>query len=299
MIDGLGGDGNERHTNQEEKRLSTWLLSQENDVMAEDVSDHALVGHTVGPLAGIWSQYKGELPQTASERKWASRGDWVALRRGTYDNKFRVLGFMAAIMVVMGLTSLFTTSPPTRPQVAATSRILSSPSSAGVGAVPPANTPAAPESREDAAGVNPPTHVVANAPASGVEGRLLSFLEDGSGKTATFDLDRISFDVGKTTLTTSSHNQLEQLAKILNAFPGARGMIWVHSDDGRNKAQSAKLSFDRAKSVRTKLTRLGVGPSRLTSKREAKDLRSVSERAWEERTDEGQGGHAWIRVKKM
>ena len=57
---------------------------------------------------------------------------------------------------------------------------------------------------------------------SGVENQLLAFLEQASPDSGEFNLDRISFDRAKSTLQSSLQEQLQNLAKILKAYPNTR-----------------------------------------------------------------------------
>jgi outer membrane protein OmpA-like peptidoglycan-associated protein len=244
-------------------------------------------GEASAPLAWVWSQYKGELPQTASERKWASRTRTAARQTG--------LGLIAGFLVVAGLTWLFMASPVSNPEFAATSKKETPPSPTVAEASPPADTAPAPQPGEENAAVKPPKDVTPSLTAPEVEDKLLSFLEHGPSKEAVFDLDRISFDAGKANLTASSREQLERVAKILSTFPKAQVVIGIHSDSGGTKAQNVKLSFERAKSVRGELVRQGVGQSLFIPKGMAKEPFPVSKKQGEERNHDGR---VWLTVRK-
>jgi CrcB protein len=266
MAEHFGGDGNERRADPDGSVPLAWLWSQCKGELPQGESGRRAEGEASIPPAWVSSQYKGEFPQTASEQKWVSQTGSAGRVTGIQNGKFAVLGVAAAFIGIGGLIWLFTAGPMSSSNIATTPQEEALPSPSGGEARPPTNTAAGPEAGEDVAGVKSPSDVAPGVPQSGVEGKLLSFLEHGPGKEAVFDLDRISFDAGKATLTASSHEQLERLAKILSAFPKARVVIGVHSDSGGNKAQNVKLSLERAKSVRRELVRLGVGQSLFTSK---------------------------------
>jgi outer membrane protein OmpA-like peptidoglycan-associated protein len=136
--------------------------------------------------------------------------------------------------------------------------------------VPGGNDPAPVQSAADAhkgvMTISLPNGASLSVPESGVENKLFVFLEQGPNGAAEFDLDRISFDAAKATLTSSSQEQLQNLAQILNAFPQAKVIISAYADDGGNRVQNSKLSLARANGVLGELKRIGVGKSRLTAK---------------------------------
>ena len=100
---------------------------------------------------------------------------------------------------------------------------------------------------------------------SGVENQLLAFLEQASPDSGEFNLDRISFDRAKSTLQSSLQEQLQNLAKILKAYPNTRIAINSYTDDRGNKARNLKLSRERANNVLRELVRMGVDKSRMTA----------------------------------
>ena len=111
-----------------------------------------------------------------------------------------------------------------------------------------------------------PDGVELSIPESGVENKLLGFLEQASNKSGEFDLDRISFDPDKTALQSSSHEQLQNLAKMLKAYPNAKIAINSYTDNLGNKAHNLKLSRQRANNVLRDLARMGVDKSRMTAR---------------------------------
>ena len=201
-----------------------------------------------------------------------------------------VLGLAAMIVVVGGLTWLFTSGPASSPRARTSSQgeAVSSPLNEKAG--PSAHIAAVP-GHEEQADVNPPSEIAPSIPTARIERRLLSFLKHGPGKEAIFDLDRVSFDAGKPALAASSQGQLQQIAKVLNAFPKARVVIGVHGGGG-SEAQIARLSAERARSLRRELARLGVGQSLLTSIGEGRESHSGSHEAM------ARDSYVWISVRK-
>lgn len=112
-----------------------------------------------------------------------------------------------------------------------------------------------------------PNGVELTIPQLGVETKLLAFIE-GTSKPAnakSFDLDRIVFDAGKATLQPSSQEQLQNIAKIMKAYPGVNARIGGHTDNVGDKTFNLKLSSGRANNVLHELTRIGVDKSRMTA----------------------------------
>jgi outer membrane protein OmpA-like peptidoglycan-associated protein len=100
-------------------------------------------------------------------------------------------------------------------------------------------------------------------PNSGPETKLLEFLKHASNKSGEFDLDRISFGATNAILSPSSSEQLQNVAKILRAYPITRIAINAFAAKAANRASSLRLSRSRANSVLGELARSGVDKSRM------------------------------------
>ncbi|MBM3578932.1 MAG: hypothetical protein FJX40_15095, partial [Alphaproteobacteria bacterium] len=122
------------------------------------------------------------------------------------------------------------------------------------------------------------------------ETKLRSFLEHGPGKEAPFDFGWVAFDLGAATLTATAHEELQRLAGILREHPGTHAVIGVHNDAGGGANQIARLSAQRAKTVRRELMRLGIGHSFVTVAGEGRDSLRASTTA--------RPGCIWIYVRK-
>jgi outer membrane protein OmpA-like peptidoglycan-associated protein len=103
-------------------------------------------------------------------------------------------------------------------------------------------------------------------PSSGVETKLLGFLKLASTKSGEFDLDGISFGPTNATLNPSSSEQLQNIAKILNAYPNTRIAINAYPDSTANTAPGVRLLRERANSVLRELARIGVDKSRMAAR---------------------------------
>jgi outer membrane protein OmpA-like peptidoglycan-associated protein len=107
------------------------------------------------------------------------------------------------------------------------------------------------------------------AAAGGVEQRLIEFIQDPKKKleTATwFDFDPLLFpdrggklDVGK------ARDELENVARILAAYPKVKLEVGAYPDDTGPIAARRKLPTERMLAVKEELIRLGVDASRLQS----------------------------------
>ena len=110
---------------------------------------------------------------------------------------------------------------------------------------------------------------VLNIPRLGIENKLIDFIEDPSrpvDKTTWFDFDRLTFDTGKSTLQSSSGEQLQNIAAIIKAYPKVKVKIGGYTDNTGSEQSNLKLSQDRATNVLHDLVQRGIDPSRLEAK---------------------------------
>jgi len=108
-----------------------------------------------------------------------------------------------------------------------------------------------------------------NIPENGMESKLLVFIRDPNAQPSRetwFEFDRLTFDTGGDHLQLSSQEQLENIAKILKAYPNVHARIGGYTDNQGDPANNLKLSQDRATVVMAQLIGLGVDPSRLDAK---------------------------------
>ena len=108
-----------------------------------------------------------------------------------------------------------------------------------------------------------PNGIELRVPNSGLETKLLEFLKQASNKSGEFDLDRISFGATNAILSPSSSEQLQNVAKILRAYPITRIAINAFAANATNGASGLRLSRSRANSVLGELARSGVDKSRM------------------------------------
>lgn len=128
----------------------------------------------------------------------------------------------------------------------------------------PAQTAA--EAHRDVSLTKLPNGLELSIPESGGESQLLGFLREESPHSGEFNLDGIAFDHAKAALKSSSKGQLQNLAKILKAYPNTKITINSYTDNLGEKAHNLKLSRERANNVLLELTRMGVDKSRITAR---------------------------------
>lgn len=108
-----------------------------------------------------------------------------------------------------------------------------------------------------------------NAPALGVEAKLVKYLDDPNAVVSDeqwFDFDRLLFNTGAATLQPASQEQLGNIAMILKAYPQAKVRIGGYTDNTGDAAANLKLSQERADDVMAALAQLGVDPARMDAK---------------------------------
>jgi outer membrane protein OmpA-like peptidoglycan-associated protein len=113
-----------------------------------------------------------------------------------------------------------------------------------------------------------PGGTVLTFPERGMEGRLVLFIEDPSAvvtKEKWFDFDRLLFDTNEATLRPESHEQLENIAVILRAFPAVEVKVGGYTDNSGPSDLNLRLSQARADSVRAELVRRGIAAGRIAA----------------------------------
>lgn len=103
--------------------------------------------------------------------------------------------------------------------------------------------------------------------ANGMEENIVKYLKSGQYATATednlkevwYNFDNVNFKTGSANqLEAGSHEQLDNLAKILKAFPDSKIKIGGYTDKTGDEAKNLKLSQERASFISNELSKLGV-----------------------------------------
>jgi OmpA-OmpF porin, OOP family len=108
-----------------------------------------------------------------------------------------------------------------------------------------------------------------NIPENGMENRLLAYLKQANATVSRetwFEFDRLNFDTGLANLQLSSQEQLENIARILRAYPNVHVQIGGYTDNEGDPGTDLKLSQDRANAVMAHLIAFGVDPFRMDAK---------------------------------
>jgi outer membrane protein OmpA-like peptidoglycan-associated protein len=111
-----------------------------------------------------------------------------------------------------------------------------------------------------------PGNISLRIPVGRMEDHLLGFIQDPAklvDETTWFDFDRLLFDTNSAILQPSSREQLNNIASILKAFPGAHLKIGGYTDNTGDPSANQTLSQQRADTVRQQLIDMGVSSDRL------------------------------------
>ena len=110
-----------------------------------------------------------------------------------------------------------------------------------------------------------PNGLVINVPASGMETRVIAFMEGTQpvGALSSFDFDRLTFAPGSPHLSTESQDQINTVASIMRAYPKVSVKVEGFSDNAGSPVTNLKLSQERANSVKQALVGAGIKSSRI------------------------------------
>jgi K(+)-stimulated pyrophosphate-energized sodium pump len=95
---------------------------------------------------------------------------------------------------------------------------------------------------------------------------LLAYIQNTSmraNRATQFDFDRVLFATGSSTLLPAGRGQLDDISRIMTAYPNVRLLIVGHTDNTGGAALNQRLSEARANAVKARLAALGVSPDRL------------------------------------
>jgi OmpA-OmpF porin, OOP family len=113
-----------------------------------------------------------------------------------------------------------------------------------------------------------PNGVELNAPEKGIENQMVTWMSDKTkmvDKTTWFNFDRLLFETGKSILKPESQEQLKNVAEIMKAFPTMEIKLGGYTDNVGKPDFNIKLSAERAASVMSELSKLGIDAKRLSS----------------------------------
>jgi K(+)-stimulated pyrophosphate-energized sodium pump len=107
-----------------------------------------------------------------------------------------------------------------------------------------------------------------NVNENGIEAGLLNFISNKDSivnKTTWFDYDRLTFLANSSELDSTSTEQLDNIAKILNEFPLVKVKIGGYTDNVGAADANLKLSGSRADFVKMALIKRGIAADRMES----------------------------------
>ncbi len=94
--------------------------------------------------------------------------------------------------------------------------------------------------------------------------KIVKFLSGGDGDTDTpFIVEDLKFETGSDRMVETSLEQLDHLAKVMDAYPDVEIRIEGHTDNSGNATQNLTLSKNRTKSVKAYLVGKGVKAARI------------------------------------
>jgi OmpA-OmpF porin, OOP family len=134
--------------------------------------------------------------------------------------------------------------------------------------------PAAVEPAPAAEPVAEPAPAPEPAPAVEIQGdpnsaaaKLLAFLQDANDTSVprSFVLDNLNFATGTANLDGASQRTIDDVGKVLTAFPSAKIELQGHTDNRGNADKNKALSQSRAEAVLNALVALGIGADRLSA----------------------------------
>jgi len=116
---------------------------------------------------------------------------------------------------------------------------------------------------------------------------LIKFIEDSTlaiNKDIWFDFDRITFETNAAKLSQKSLEQIDNIAKILRAYPNVNIKIGGYTDDTGDAAANLTLSKSRADAVKQGIVNKNIKASRIQSEGYGKEHPVASNDTEEGRT---------------
>ncbi|WP_159470728.1 OmpA family protein [Dyadobacter sp. 3J3] len=113
-----------------------------------------------------------------------------------------------------------------------------------------------------------PKDIILNVPENGIESKLIKFIEDSTqvvDRNIWFDFDRITFEPGLANLRKESLEQIDNISKIMRAFPNVNVKIGGYTDNTGDAATNLTLSQSRADAVKRGIISKGIKSTRISS----------------------------------
>lgn len=125
---------------------------------------------------------------------------------------------------------------------------------------------------------------------NGLEQKIVAFLKSGKYATESedalksvwYDFDHVNFKLGSSNQLESGAEQIENLAKILKAYPDAKVKIGGYTDKTGDEAVNKKISQQRADFIKSQLDKAGVGSQVVSAEGYGSEFATVSADASDE-----------------
>ncbi len=107
-----------------------------------------------------------------------------------------------------------------------------------------------------------PDGEILNSYEGSMEAMLVSFIKDINakpGKDNWFNFNDLNFEFGTDRILPESMGEVDNIARILKAYPNVKIKIGGYTDKLENEAENLKISTNRAKAVFEYLKKQGVG----------------------------------------
>lgn len=96
--------------------------------------------------------------------------------------------------------------------------------------------------------------------------QMMKFIDGGFKGNGTFRIKNGNFASGSDVLTAQTKGELDNLTKVLQAYPGVKLSVDGYTDNTGNAAANKSLSENRAKSVKAYLIQKGIAGNRIAAK---------------------------------
>lgn len=130
--------------------------------------------------------------------------------------------------------------------------------------------------KEGLASISLPGGAEISAAAGSFTDRMAKYLGGSGAANERFTFDNVNFATGSANLTQESMSQLENLSKIMAAYPKTTIRVEGHTDNTGNADSNKTLSNQRALAVKHALSQLGVSNDRVDAVGKGQDEPTAS-----------------------
>lgn len=102
--------------------------------------------------------------------------------------------------------------------------------------------------------------------AGSVGEQMMTYVNNGFEGDATFKFNNLTFDTGSAAIAGESGVEVDNLAAIMNAYPGLKIAVHGYTDNTGDAAKNVALSNARAEAVKARLIADGIDAARIMAK---------------------------------